>query len=79
MLQEPPSKAPRITVAKEVVVLGGGIAGLTTAIRLLEAGCLVTVVAKSFEDTCSHSAASWFTCWVIVDSGACLWIGARKA
>lgn len=44
----------------DVVVIGGGVVGLTTAIRLQEAGYSVTVVAGSFQETCSHSAASWF-------------------
>jgi aspartate racemase len=43
-----------------VVVLGGGIVGLSTALRLLEAGMSVTVVAASYDDTCSHCATSWF-------------------
>lgn len=43
----------------QVLVIGGGAIGLTTAIRLLEAGCAVTIVAASFEKTCSHTAASW--------------------
>ena len=45
-----------------VIVLGVGAVGLTTAIRLLEAGCDVRVVtAASIEATTSYmSAGIWF-------------------
>jgi phytoene dehydrogenase-like protein len=37
------------------VVLGGGVVGLTTAVRLLEAGYRVRVVARNFEEgACSR-------------------------
>jgi D-amino-acid oxidase len=45
-----------------VIVLGAGVVGLTTAVRLLEAGCDVRVVADAAgEGTTSYAAAGiWF-------------------
>jgi D-amino-acid oxidase len=45
-----------------VTVLGAGVVGLTTAVRLLEAGCEVRVVtAAPVEETTSYLAAAvWF-------------------
>jgi D-amino-acid oxidase len=55
-------RGPRQTGAVRVVVLGGGISGLTCAQRLLEAGNDVAVVtADRVQDTTSHLAAAvWF-------------------
>lgn len=48
-------------MSKEVVVLGAGVVGLTTALCLLRRlECKVTVLAKSFDQTCSHAAGAWF-------------------
>ena len=44
-----------VAVPADVVVLGGGVIGLTTAVRLLEAGYRVRVVARNFEEgACSR-------------------------
>jgi D-amino-acid oxidase len=45
-----------------VLVLGGGVIGLTTALRLIESGADVTVrAAMSWEDTASAVAAAiWY-------------------
>lgn len=57
------------------VVLGGGVTGLTTAIRLAEAGCEVRVVAKDYlRDTTSWVAtAIWHVFWVNVDDRVSRW------
>ncbi|CAE7299335.1 DDO [Symbiodinium natans] len=52
-----------MTALDEVVVIGGGVIGLTTALQLLQdprIRCKVVVLAKSFTATCSHSAGAWW-------------------
>lgn len=53
----------------KVTVIGAGVTGLTTAIRLAEAGHDVTVVAKGFLDgtTSSVATAIWHLFWVDLD------------
>ena len=45
----------------DITVLGAGVSGITTAIRLLESGFKVTIVAKNMSpDTVSDVAAAWW-------------------
>ena len=45
----------------EITVLGAGVSGLTTAIRLLESGFKVTIFAKNMSpNTVSDVAAAWW-------------------
>lgn len=49
-------------MAKNIVVVGAGISGLSTAYELLQAGHRVTVMAKEFSPniTSNKAAAFWF-------------------
>ena len=45
----------------EISIIGAGVSGLSTGIRLLEAGCSVVIFAdKSSPDTVSDTAAAWW-------------------
>jgi len=45
----------------EISIIGAGVSGLSTGIRLLEAGCNVVIFAdKSSPDTVSDTAAAWW-------------------
>ena len=45
----------------DITVLGAGVSGITTAIRLLESGFKVTILAKNMSpDTVSDVAAAWW-------------------
>src|ERR671933_1952558 len=50
-----------MTMNRDAVVVGAGVSGLTTAVRLAEAGLQVTIVAAGTDDaTTSYAAgATW--------------------
>jgi D-amino-acid oxidase len=52
----------RITMSKEIIVIGCGVAGLTSALQLLEAGHSVTIWAKDLPPatTSNIAAAIWY-------------------
>ena len=64
-------------VAMRVTVLGAGVTGLTTASRLLTAGCWVRVVAAApIEESTSYLAAAvWFPTHVGPADRVAVWGG----
>lgn len=51
---------------KNVLVIGSGISGLTTALKLLEAGNKVTIWSKESEGEFAHTSVNAYAIWVPV-------------
>lgn len=51
---------------KNVLIIGTGVSGLTTALKLLQAGYAVTLWSKEGTDAHAHTSASAYAMWVPV-------------
>lgn len=56
--------------SKTVLILGAGVSGLTTALKLLQAGHSVSIWSKEGSDAHPHTSASAYAMWVPVKMDA---------